>query len=135
MNASYQFAPIRIYSGAKSNKKCKAITEFIKELFDRSFYDRTYTNRDAIVEAVKKECRIIDSKGTAKGQLSVSTNNTGEYGDQRDWRMTVSYVKEGSFPISVCDILCFYSMGGILDKAVEYASQTVGEIVRKKYGM
>ena len=31
MNTSFQFAPIRVYSGARSNKKCKAITEFLPQ--------------------------------------------------------------------------------------------------------
>ena len=135
MNVSFQFAPIRVYSGAKSNKKCKAITDFLTEMFNRKYYDSTYTSQEAIYAAVSKECRIIDEKSSLKGRLSVSCTNTNEHNDPRDWKMTTLYIKESGEVINVCDLLCFYNLGGILDKTVDYASQTVGECVRKKYGM
>lgn len=135
MNTSFQFAPIRVYSGARSNKKCKAITEFLTEMFDRKFFDRNNTSRESIQEVVKNECSIIDEKSSLKGRLSVSCTNTNEYNDQRDWKMVVVYVKENGEPVSVCDLLCFCNKGGILGQTVDCVSQTVGECVRKKYGI
>lgn len=135
MNVSYHFAPIRVYSGAKSNKKTRAITEFVKDMFDRKSYDSNYTNREAILEAVRKECELIDCKNAGKGHFSVDALNTGEWDDNRDWRLRVLYVKNKGESIQVCDILCFNTKGSILDKTVDYASQTLGECIRKKYGI
>lgn len=87
MNASYQFAPIRTYSGAKSNKKTKAITEFVKQLFDRHYFDRTYTNRDAIVKAVQKECDILERDDMTMEEMEA---------DQREkqWKVTIHFYDE-----------------------------------------
>lgn len=136
MNASYQFAPIRTYSGAKSNKKTKAITEFVKQIFDRHYFDRTYTNRDAIVKAVQKECDILDAAvASSKGKLRASSTSTNERGYNDDWKLSVDYIKESGECIQVCEILCFHSLGGILDKTVDYASESYGKSIRQEMGI
>ena len=136
MNTIYQFAPIRTYSGAKSNKKTKAITEFVKQLFDRHYFDRTYTNRDAIVKAVQKECDILDAAVVSSiGKLRASSTSTNEHCYNDDWKLSVDYIKESGEVIQVCEILCFHSLGGILDKAVDYASESYGKSIRQGMGI
>lgn len=136
MNASYQFAPIRTYSGSKSNKKTKAITEFVKQIFDRHYFDRTYTNRDSIVKAVQKECDILDAAVvSSKGKLRASSTSTSEHGYNDDWKLSVDYIKESGEGIQVCEILCFHSLGGILDNTVDYASESYGKCIRQEMGI
>lgn len=136
MNAIYQFAPLRTFSGAKSNKKTKAITEFVKQLFDRQCFDITYTNRDAIVKAVQKECDILDAEVvSSRGKLRSSSTSTSEHGYNDDWKLSVDYIKESGECIQVCEILCFHSLGGILDKTVDYASDSFGKYIRQGMGI
>lgn len=135
MEENFQFAPIRLYSSARSNKKCKAIAEFMTEMFSRKFFISSQVSKEDIVKAVKKECCIIESKGGAKGSLEVSVSKTNEWGGNKDWRLVVNYCIKGNFPVAVCDLLCYQRCGEIQISEVRNASEITGEQIRHKFGL
>lgn len=121
MSASFQFAPMKVYSASKRNVKCIAITEFVKSLLDRQSFDRYNTNREAIVQTVQEECEILNSKlPDIKEKLEAFSESTEEFGRCEDWWLKVRIVAENGRALKVCEIACFYCMGPMNEGAVTY---------------
>lgn len=110
----YQFGPIKELSGAKGNAKCKAITQFIKDHFERRSFNGEQTNRDAIMKRISEECAALDSNAKGgKGSLKAYSLNTFECGCIEDWKLSVYYKTDTGNPTVVCEMLCFRSMGAV----------------------
>ena len=90
MAGNYQFGPIKELSGAKSNAKCKAITQFIKDHFERRSFNREQITREMIMDRISEECAALDSNAKGgKGSLKAYSLNTMECGCIEDWKLSV----------------------------------------------
>ena len=116
MAGNYQFGPIKELSGAKSNAKCKAITQFIKDHFERRSFNREQITREMIMDRISEECAALDSNAKGgKGLLKAYSLNTMECGCIEDWKLSVLYKTGSGNPTVVCEMLCFCSLGVVSD--------------------
>lgn len=113
MSEMYQFAPIRVFSGAKANKKCVAITDLLTKMLNRRSYDSGVMSRDAILASVNNKCRFVNEAYKTLGNVSAKLVKNVECNDKRDWRMEVLYTKESGEAINVCSFMCFVCLGDV----------------------